>query len=122
VPVRAQLTGAAAAAVAGSGGLAVAAANDLAAGATPLGAQADRGTVYLAEPSSSRWQVRVGGHGVERARALGWANRFDVAAAGPVSVRYRTSPLRWLAVLVQLGLWVGAIVFLVRRRRPEPIG
>jgi GT2 family glycosyltransferase len=122
VPVRAQLTGAAAAAVAGSGGLAVAAANDLAAGATPLGAQADRGTVYLAEPSSSRWQVRVGGHGVERARALGWANRFDVAAAGPVSVRYRTSPLRWLAVLAQLGLWVGAIVFLVRRRRPESIG
>jgi hypothetical protein len=75
------------------------------------------GDVYLAEASSSRWKLRVGGKGAERRRAFGWANAFTPATPGSATLRYRTSPLRYLALLIELALWAAAVRLLIRRRR-----
>jgi hypothetical protein len=128
VPTRAHL---AAGTSLGGNALRSSAAADLASAADPVltsstGAaryrgQVPKGTVFVAEASSSRWQLRVDGQLAARTRALGWANRFEVSRAGAATLRYRTSPLRWLAVLVQAVLWVIAILLVVdrplRRRR-----
>ena len=74
-----------------------------------------KGTTYVAEAASSGWQLRVDGHTAPRTRGLGWANTFEVQKAGSATLRYRTSSLRWLAVLVQALLWVLAIVLVVNR-------
>jgi hypothetical protein len=75
------------------------------------------GTVYLAEAASPRWRLESGGEVAERATAFGWANAFTVAEPGEATLRYRTSPLRWLAVTGQALLWLmaaGAVVRLCR--------
>jgi hypothetical protein len=77
------------------------------------------GVLYLAEASSDRWELEVGGQPVERRRAAGWANAFMVEQPGEAALRYRTSPLRWLAVAGQVLLWVVTLV-LLRRRPPRP--
>ena len=77
--------------------------------------------VLVAEASSSRWALRVGGVGAPRAEAFGWANRFTVAEGAEGSLQFRTPPWRYLAVLVQLGLWVAAVVLVIRARRREVV-
>jgi GT2 family glycosyltransferase len=83
--------------------------------AVPVEGRFPAGTVYLAQSSSSGWSLEVDGEGAERSRAFGWANAFDVADAGEGELRYRTSPLRWLAVLLQVVLWAVAIAFATGR-------
>ncbi|HEV7886009.1 MAG TPA: glycosyltransferase family 2 protein [Acidimicrobiales bacterium] len=73
------------------------------------------GDVYLSEASSARWRLS----GAERRRAFGWANAFTVDRAGSATLRYHTSPLRYLAVLIELGLWLLVVRFLVRSWRPR---
>ena len=80
----------------------------------PLG-EGDR--VLLAEASSRRWQLRVAGRTAPRTEAFGWANAFTSPAAGRATLRYRTSPVRYGAILVQLALWALVVRHLVRRRR-----
>lgn len=72
------------------------------------------GQVYVAEVSSPRWELRAGGEVAERREALGWANAFSVGEGGDATLRYRTSPLRWLAVAGQVALWVLALRLLLR--------
>jgi hypothetical protein len=82
------------------------------------------GTAYVAESAASGWHLTVGGRAAPRARALGWASSFEVAHAGDGTLSYRTSPLRWGAVLLQLVLWAGAVVIVVgrpRRRRKREL-
>lgn len=76
------------------------------------------GTAYLAAAASSRWELRSGGEVVERSDAFGWANAFEVTSSGPATLRYHTSPLRWLMVAGQVLGWVlvGALVI---GRRPR---
>lgn len=64
------------------------------------------GTLFLAEAASPRWELRTGGEVAGAAPAFGWANAFAVAEPGEATVRYRTSPLRWLAVAGQALAWV----------------
>jgi GT2 family glycosyltransferase len=80
------------------------------------------GTVYMAEAASPRWQLESGGEVAERESAFGWANAFSVAEAGEATLRYRTSPLRWLAIAGQALLWLVAVAAVTRRRRPTPSG
>ena len=83
----------------------------------PLG-EGDR--VALAEASSPRWQLRVAGASAPRTEAFGWANAFTAPAAGDATLRYRTSPLRYGAVLLEVVVWAAVVRHLFRtRRRPD---
>lgn len=75
------------------------------------------GYVLLSETASERWRLTGPGGTADRQRAFGWANVFGVDEAGPSTLRYRTSPVRWLAVLIELFLWVAIVRTLVQRRR-----
>ncbi|MGH9182719.1 MAG: hypothetical protein ACRDZ9_02705, partial [Acidimicrobiales bacterium] len=76
----------------------------------PVGA----GVVYLAEAASPRWELSVGGTAAERMEAYGWANAFIVGEGGDATLTYRTSPLRWLAVLGQVLVWLVVVWVAVR--------
>lgn len=76
----------------------------------------DPGIAYLAETASPRWELRAGGALAERAEAFGWANAFRVGEGGEASLRYRTSPLRWLAVAGQAALWLAMVALVLRSR------
>ncbi len=73
--------------------------------------------VFLSEASSPRWQLRVGGRAADRTKAFGWANAFTAPASGPATLRYRPSLWRYLAIAVQVILWLAAIHRLVAVRR-----
>jgi hypothetical protein len=75
------------------------------------------GDVLLSESSSRRWRLQVAGQAAERSRAFGWANAFLTDDSGSATLRYRTSPVRWLAILIEALLWFACIRFLVLRRR-----
>jgi GT2 family glycosyltransferase len=74
------------------------------------------GDVYLSEAASPRWHLRVAGHGAERRTAFGWANAFASDSAGKARISYSTSPIRWLALLIEAGFWFVLLRFLVRTR------
>jgi hypothetical protein len=126
VPGRASIAAEAADVLDESDGLRAAAGTDLAAAADPVlvtdGANLAEGTVYLAESTASGWELTVDGDVVERSRALGFANQFDVDPSGPATLRYKTSPLRWLAVLLQVALWVAVLAYFVLDRRRRRAG
>jgi hypothetical protein len=62
--------------------------------------------LYFAESYSSRWSFDPDGAGsaVHR-KAFGWANAWTAPAAPGATLAYRTSPLRYAALLLELGLW-----------------
>ena len=76
------------------------------------------GYVYMAEAASGHWQLRVDGKTVTHDRAS-WANAFAIDIAGQGSVRYRTPPSRYLALLLEAAVWfvVIRLVWKSRHRR-----
>jgi hypothetical protein len=79
------------------------------------------GTVLLAETSSGRWQLTVGGRSAGRVDAFGVANGFVATQPGSAHLRYRTPVLRWVLAVVPFALWAIAVSLLWRtRRRPVP--
>jgi GT2 family glycosyltransferase len=80
-------------------------------------------SVYLAAPSSDRWQLRSGGTAAARADAFGWANQWSVSTPGPATLSYDTPISRPFMVLGQLVLWMAAIAVIlgtrVRRERQQ---
>jgi GT2 family glycosyltransferase len=80
-------------------------------GDLPSGAE-----VSLSAASSPRWELRVAGERAERRSAFGWANAFTVSEGGSATLRYRSSPLRWAAVAIQVALWAVAVRALLARR------
>ena len=77
----------------------------------------DAGYVFLSEGSSRRWELKVAGEKSDRRRAFGWANVFGVDQAGAGTLRYRTSPVRWLALVIELMAWIAVVRVLLARRR-----
>ncbi|HEX7167505.1 MAG TPA: hypothetical protein VF230_11050, partial [Acidimicrobiales bacterium] len=75
------------------------------------------GTVVVAESYSPRWRLTVDGDAVPHGKAGGWANSFTVAAAGTGRLVYRTPPLRYAVLLLQLALWVAAVRLVLRAQR-----
>jgi GT2 family glycosyltransferase len=73
-------------------------------------------TVYVSQTASSRWQLRSGGGGAVRRRAFGWAATYSVRRGGTATLRYRTPPVRYVVVLIEVALWVVAARFLLRER------
>ena len=58
-------------------------------------------------PASTRWTLDVGGQGDRHPRpAFGSTTGYDIAAAGPATLRYHTSTSRALALIGQLVLWL----------------
>lgn len=82
--------------------------------------EVDAGPLHLAEASSSRWELRSGEEVVPRARAFGWSNVFAVGEDGQGVLRYRTSPLRWLAIAGQAALWLAVVRLALLRKRDQP--
>lgn len=78
------------------------------------------GVVYVAEAASSRWELRSGDQAAGRDEAFGWANAFTVTDGGPATLRYRTNPIRWLAIAGQVALWSLALWLLVFGRGLRP--
>jgi hypothetical protein len=72
--------------------------------------------LYLAEASSSDWQLEVDGAAVPRDDALGWANVFHAEQTGSATLRFATPFTRYLMLVGQVLLWMIALVFLLRVR------
>ncbi len=117
-PVRSELTPAGAAASQNGGAEAIAA-TDLS-GSTPFGPGASlqgpvsgpvqAGTVHVAVPFDSRWQLSVGGTDVAARPAFGTTMGYDVAAAGEATLTYDSPTSRSLLLAVQVVLWLALLV------------
>jgi hypothetical protein len=78
--------------------------------------EVDVGVVYVAESASGGWRLEVDGREVPRLDALGWANAFEVEEGGSATLRYETSPIRWLAIGAQVLLWAAVLAWCAGRR------
>jgi hypothetical protein len=74
------------------------------------------GVVHFGVPFDDAWTLSVDGTKVESRRAFGETTAYDVASAGVGSLRYDTSPWRWLTVFAQTVFWLVAIVIAMRIR------
>jgi GT2 family glycosyltransferase len=81
-----------------------------------FGGELEPSVVYQAAAGSERWELEVDGAEAPRRPAFGWADAFQVDDGGQATLRYATSPLRYLALAGQAALWVVAIVYLLRVR------
>ena len=68
-------------------------------------------TIYLANESSSHWSLSVNGHDAPRTTAFGFGNTFQIADSGIATLRFKTPITRYLALLLQVAIWV----FVLRR-------
>jgi hypothetical protein len=117
VPLRAVLTKGQATSVAtAGGGFAGASANDIG-GAKPAlpdrasdysfsGPLSSGTSLFFAETPSPRWRLSVDGKNADRSRAFGFSTTYSVDNTGKASLRYRTSPLRYLTLLLEIAVWV----------------
>ncbi len=72
--------------------------------------------VLLSASSSSGWRLRVDGRTAPRSKVFAWANAFDATEGGSATLRYRTPPLRYAFLALQVLLWVLALGTLLRMR------
>jgi hypothetical protein len=77
------------------------------------------GNDVLVSEASGHWSLDVAGHGAPRRRSFGWANRFEAGEGGKATLSYGTPLLRYLAVLIEIALWVFVIRAVRRYRRPR---
>jgi hypothetical protein len=75
--------------------------------------------VHVAEAASPGWQLEVDGKGMPRRKSFGFANAYDVDAAGSATLRYRPALSHYAAILLELGLWVFAVTRAWQWRRAE---
>jgi GT2 family glycosyltransferase len=87
----------------------------------PFAASLAAGTLHVAVPIDDRWQLRVDGVSVPSRPAFGVTTAFDASAPGAATLEYRTSPSRWLLVLLQVCAWIALLIVIsrvdLRRRR-----
>ncbi|MGI8793884.1 MAG: glycosyltransferase family 2 protein, partial [Acidimicrobiales bacterium] len=76
----------------------------------------DGGETYVASAYSTRWKLEVDGTNATQRRAFGWASAFETSA-GHGRLTYKTEPLRYAALAVQLVLWVLALRVVFRNLR-----
>jgi hypothetical protein len=87
---------------------------------SPAGAAgpvADHSDVVVSEGPSAGWHLDVAGVAVVRHVAFGVANVFSVDQGGTGRLRYVTSPLRYLVMVVQAVGWAVVIGLVIRQRR-----
>ena len=125
VPVRSQLTqvGSESSQLAGAQSMITA---DIS-GATPLPsarypnktANVDvvEGTLHLAVPFTSQWQVEVDGEKIASRPAFGLTNAYDLPRAGQATISFDTSVLQSVLVGVQAVAWAVLVFFAFSRHR-----
>lgn len=67
------------------------------------------GTIHVAVPFDSGWHLQVDGAQLSPRVAFGSSIAFDAPIAGVVSLQYRTSPTRYLYLVLQAIAWLGLI-------------
>jgi GT2 family glycosyltransferase len=77
------------------------------------------GTVLWAEASDGDWQARASGSTLERSAAFDWTNAFELPQRASVGIEYRTSLLTRLLVVLNVVLWIVALVMWRRTRPPR---
>jgi hypothetical protein len=77
------------------------------------------GNDVLVAEDSGHWTLDVAGHGVTRHTSFGWADRYQAGEGGRSTLSYGVPLLRYLAVLVEIALWVVVIRAARARRRRE---
>jgi len=88
-------------------------------GADQLGSTTDEvsgGVVHIGVPFDDAWSLSVEGTEIDARRAFGETTAFDVPTAGGAELRYDSSALRVLEVMVQVALWLAAIFVAARVR------
>lgn len=88
-------------------------------GVDPLAANTDDvvpGVVHLAVPFDDDWTLSVAGEDIEPRRAFGETTAFDVPTAGIAELRYDSPTTRWLLVVLQLAMWIAALLLVGRVR------
>lgn len=79
----------------------------------------DDAVIHVAETASPRWRMQVDGSDVDRSKSFGFANAYAVASGGDAVLSYRTGPVRYAALLLQVVLWAAGIASVWRWRRGE---
>lgn len=69
----------------------------------------DGGGLYFAETPSGRWHLSVGSGSVVRKSAYGFGSVYSTTGSGKATLRYNTSILRWLSLLLELAVWIVVI-------------
>lgn len=77
------------------------------------------GNVLFSETPASAWQLRVDGSAAPRDRAFSVANLYRVDRPGPAELRLNTPWLTYVALTINLALWMGALRWLVNLRRKQ---
>jgi hypothetical protein len=78
-------------------------------------AEADS-TVLLSASHSDRWELVVDGETMPQTKPFGWGNGFTVAEAGDATLTFRTPTLRYVALLIQVLVWLWLARTLLRAR------
>jgi hypothetical protein len=88
-------------------------------GRTARGPVGSGDTLVQASSTSDRWVLEVDGRRVDRSDAYGWADAFAVpegVGRGDAVLTYRTPPVRYALVAVQVALWLLVVAVAVRMR------
>jgi len=78
--------------------------------------EAPAGTVLWAEAADAGWHARAGGTALTRSEAFDWTNAFALPDNASVGINYRASLARRLLVVLELVLWIVAVVAWQRTR------
>jgi hypothetical protein len=89
--------------------------------------EAPAGTLLWAEAANGSWHASANGKQLTRSTAFDWTNAFALPAAASVGIHYRAPLTVRLLVLLEIALWIVAVVAWqrtrpVRRRRRETEG
>jgi hypothetical protein len=77
------------------------------------------GTVLWAEAADSGWHASGAGASLDRSVAFDWTNAFALPERASVGIHYRASLLTRLLVLLDVVVWIGALVAWRRTRPPR---
>ncbi len=70
----------------------------------------DGGTIHLSVPFDKRWDLSVDGARIAPRVAFGATTAFDAPVEGIVQLRYKTSSLRYLFLIIQGFVWFGLLI------------
>lgn len=130
VPIRAALNEASAKEVADAGAGFEAASGNQIGGAKPaltkrnsdfaFSGTLDEPALFFAETPSGRWTLEVDGEKAVRGGGFGFGATYASGNTGKATLSYRTSIVRWVSLVLELGVWVivirTAVVFRRSRR------
>ncbi len=127
VPIRAVLNDAAAQEVAGAGrGFEAASANQIGGAKPALTARSSDynfsgelagPAMFFAETPSARWTLKVNGDKAVRSNGFGFGSVYTAGKAGNATLRYNTSIVRYLSLLLEVAMWATVIRSAIAFRR-----